>query len=132
GMAIFTGCKPEPKADPDPDPEEYFSFYADGEFFDYPQEKGLGFGSTGQTLKAYGAGTVGYIIRGYSRKDPSAGGVITFYIQGAHIPDRDTVILEGGTPNRAAIVEFKHQDNSYTMSAPLTGKIIFTERSFSK
>src|SRR5690606_11372619 len=98
-IAIFTGtgCKPESKPEPQPEPEEYFSIYADGEFFDYPQEKGLGFGGTGQTLRAYGSGTARYIIRGYSRKKPVARGGVSLYIHGGQMPNKDTIILEGST-----------------------------------
>src|SRR5690606_21082183 len=38
---FLLSCKDKKKIELEP--EEYFSFYADGEYFNYPQIKGLGF-----------------------------------------------------------------------------------------
>ena len=126
---FFISCKDKKKIEPEP--EEYFSFYADGEYFNYPQIKGLGFGGTGQTLKAWGAGTAGYIIRGYSRENSIASGAITIYIFGGQIPNQDTVILDGLT-NYAIVQGFIYEDNDFVQAPPLTGEIIFTQRTTHK
>ena len=126
---FFMSCKDKKKIEPEP--EEYFSFYADGEYFNYPQIKGLGFGGTGQTLKAWGAGTAGYIIRGYSEENSIASGAITIYIFGGQIPNQDTIILDGG-PNDAVLADFKYQSSNYVIEPPLSGKVIFSQRNNNK
>ena len=126
---LFISCKDKKKIEPEP--EEYFSFYADGEYFNYPQIKGLGFGGTGQTLEAYGAGTAGYIIRGYSEDNPIASGGISIYIQGGQIPNQDTIILDG-ISNSAGLSDFKIQSNNFEIYPPLNGKVIFTIRTNKK
>ena len=128
-LIFTTACKKKEKTEPEP--EEYFSFYADGEYFYYPQEKGLGFGGTGQTLKAWGAGTAGYIIRGYSRKDPVAGGAISLYIQGGQIPDQDTIILNN-INGYASFTDFKHTSNDYYTNNIEIGRLIFTKKTANK
>ena len=126
---FFLSCKD--KKIIEPEPEEYFSFYADGKYFNYPQIKGLGFGGTGQTLKAWGAGTAGYIIRGYSEENSIASGAITIYIHGGQIPNQDTVILDGLT-DYAVVQGLKYEDNDFVQASPLTGKVIFTQRTAQK
>jgi len=66
----------------------------------------------GQTLEAYGAGTAGYIITGYSRKGPVARGYVSIYNGGGQIPDQGTIIIDG-TPNYAVIRGFLYENNDY-------------------
>jgi hypothetical protein len=126
---LLNSCKDKNKIDPDA--EEYFSFYADGEYFYYPQEKGLGFGGTGQTLKAGKSGTTAYRIYAYSRKNPVATGAVSFGFSENHIPDNDTIMLNGAS-NTVGISKFKTQNSNYELYPPLTGSIIFTERNSKK
>lgn len=113
-------------------PEEYFSFYADGVYYDYPQEKGSTIFVDWKTL---GAGptsaTVGYQIRAYSRKNPVAEGTVLFSFSGNHIPTQDTVLIDG-VSNTVGIGKFNATDKNYELKQPLTGKIIFSERTSSK
>jgi len=114
-----------------PEAEEYFSFYADGEFFYYPQERGLGFGGTGQTLKAKKSGTTAYRIYAYSRKDPVATGAVSFEFSENHIPDKDTIFLDGSS-NTVSVLDLKTEGNSFVLAPPLMGKITFYQRNMDK
>lgn len=122
GLYACDGGKPTPE----PEPDEYFSFYADGEYINYPQKKGLGFTGDGQTLKAYILGSTSFTISGYNF-DNLNDGQVSMTIPGGHLPDSDTIILTS-----AGVTNFKGGDNNYEMLAPLSGKIIFSERSGSR
>ena len=127
---LLNSCKDKNKIDPDA--EEYFSFYADGEYFYYPQEKGSSLGvRKWQTLSAGKEGTTGYGIFAYSTKDPSARGGGSINFSGNHIPEYDTAILDGNTAT-TEINDLLMEGNSYTLEYPLTGKIIFTQRNQQK
>src|SRR5690606_23006790 len=76
--------------------------------------------------------TVGYMIYGYNFDNRIARGEIRFSLKGNHLPDKDTIILHGGTANRASLIHFKHRSNNFVMEGDVMGKIIFTERTASK
>lgn len=107
------------------EPEEYFSFYADGEYFNIPQESRWSFGGEVKSLKAYKVGLTSYSIRATVKDFPHTS--VSLEFSGGHIPNEDTVIL-----SFAGILDFKEQDNNYGMYSPLSGKVIFSERSSSK
>lgn len=112
------------------EPEEYFSFYADSEFFDYTQEKGTELFGSYQTLSAgQSSATTGYKIYAYSLKDPSAGGWGTFSLSGANLPDSDTVILDG-ISNNVEVISYKHTENIYGYNP--SGRLVFSERTAHK
>lgn len=125
-LCLLAAC--QDKTQPEPEPEEYFSFYADGQYNNYPQKKGLGFGGTGQTLKAIrGSATTGYRISAWDYNSNAQGGIsITF--SGSNMPDKDTIILTS-----VGINDFKQSSGGdYILRPPLTGKVIFSERSNTK
>ena len=117
---FFMSCKDKKKIEPELE-----------EYFNYPQIKGLGFGGTGQTLEAYGAGTAGYIITGYSRDNPIARGYVTIYIFGGQIPNQDTVFLND-IEGYASLKDYKHSGNNYFTNIIENGRIIFTKRTNQK
>lgn len=126
GVLFFTACKKK-----DNKPTEYFSFDADGVHYEYPQEetKGNLFVEPHNTIGAGPiAGNLGYTIYAHLLKDPVANGAFRFIFAGNNIPIQDTIILDGNI-NTASIMNFNTQDNNYELAPPLTGKIIFTERS---
>ncbi len=110
-------------------PEEYFIFYANGVKYEYPQEKGhsLAVGA----WKTLGAGptfsSLGYILRARNRQNPTAEGAFYFYFPGNEIPSQDTIILDG-VSNKVRIENFLNFRDNYELHPPLTGKIIFSER----
>ncbi|OJV50901.1 MAG: hypothetical protein BGO31_10525 [Bacteroidetes bacterium 43-16] len=113
-------------------PEEYFSFYADGVYYDYPQEKGSSLFVDWKTLSAgASSASVGYQIYAYSRKNPVADGFFSFIFSGNHIPSQDTILLDG-VSNVVGIGKFNAMENNYELKQPLSGKIIFTERTSDK
>jgi len=119
-----------------PDAEEFFSFYADGEFSYYPQEEGSSFGGTWQTLKAGKSGATDYAIyaynnRYYSHTNPTTLGAFSFRFNVNYIPEQDTVIIDGNAVT-VDIYDLLMAGNSYTLEYPLTGKIIFTQRNQEK
>ncbi len=111
-------------------PEEYFSFYADGVYYDYPQEKENGWLGENKTLFAGpSSATVGYIISARTFKDPVVDGNIYFTLSGNHIPTQDTILLDG-VSNNVEITKFRDQyDNWYKV---LEGKLIFSQRNADK
>jgi hypothetical protein len=132
---LLNSCKDKNKIDPDA--EEYFSFYADGEYFYYPQEKGSSIGvGNWKTLSAGKSGTTAYIIYAYnsryhSNTNPTNPGAFLFEFSSNHMPEQDTIIIDGNT-TRASIQRLGNQDNYYSLVYPLTGKIIFTQRNKEK
>ena len=115
---------------PDPEPEEYFSFYADGEFFNYRQQfiTGLIGDTDNKAIEAERMGTTGYRISASDHDAPGyARGGVQLFFSGAHIPESDTVIIHSGE-----ILDFKSFFNNYVIKPPLFGTIIFTERTTSK
>ncbi|MBL7705230.1 MAG: hypothetical protein JNM21_06735 [Taibaiella sp.] len=113
-------------------PEEYFSFYADGVYYDYPQEKENGWLGENKTLFAGpSSATVGYILSARTFKDPVVDGNIYITLSGNHIPTQDTIQLDGIT-NVVGIGKFNTADNNYELKQPLRGKMIFLERTSSK
>lgn len=121
GLYACDGGKPTPE----PEPDEYFSFYADDEYINYPQVKGLGFTGEGQTLEAHKIGGTEYVISGRLKDAPD--GLMSLYFPGGHIPDQDTFVL-----TEASIYDFRSSSNNFRIESPLTGKVIFTERSGSR
>ncbi len=111
-------------------PEEYFSFYADGVYYDYPQEEGSSIFVDWKTLSAgASSATIGYQIHSYSRKNPVAEGAFSFIFSGNHIPTQDTILLDG-VSNNVEITKFRDQyDNWYKV---LEGKLIFSQRNADK
>ncbi len=107
------------------EPEEYFSFYADGEYFNIPQESRWSFGGEVKSLKAYKVGLTSYSIRATVKDFPHTS--VSLEFSGGHIPDEDTVIIYS-----AGISHLKKDENNYEILPPLTGRVIFTERSSSK
>ena len=131
---LLNSCKDKNKIDPDA--EEYFSFYADGEYFYYPQEKGSSFGGNWKTLNAGKSGTTAYGIYAYnsgyySHTNPTTLGAFSFRFNVNHIPEHDTIMLNGAS-NTVGISKFKTQNNNYELYPPLAGSIIFTERNSKK
>ena len=131
---LLNSCKDKNKINPDA--EEYFSFYADGEYFYYPQEKGSSFGGNWKTLNAGKSGTTAYGIYAYnsgyySHTNPTTLGAFSFRFNVNHIPEQDTVIIDGNTTS-VEIDQLYSQDYSHTLIYPLTGKIIFTQRNQQK
>jgi len=131
---LLNSCKDKNKIDPDA--EEYFSFYADGEYFYYPQEKGSSFGGNWKTLNAGKSGTTAYGIyaynsRYYSHTNPTTLGAFSFRFNVNHIPDKDTIFLDGSS-NTVSVLDLKTEDNSFVLAPPLTGKIIFSQRNMNK
>ncbi|MBL7705231.1 MAG: hypothetical protein JNM21_06740 [Taibaiella sp.] len=112
-------------------PEEYFSFYADGVYYDYPQEEGSSIFVDWKTLGAGTSGSTSYVIKAYSRRDPVAYGEFLFTFSGNHIPTQDTVLING-TSNKVSIIKFNTPDNNYELKQPLSGRIIFSERTSGK
>lgn len=107
---------------------EYFSFDANGVHYDYPQDVKEGFGTSRKALYAAGSSaSVGYFIVGSSFKNPAAEGSISFNFSGNQIPNEDTIILDG-LNNKVTVGAFLDQEDYYKMRSPMTGKIIFTER----
>ena len=130
-LLTLAACTPKPQ----PQPEDYFSFDANGVHYDYPQIKGTSL-MTGdwKTLKAgSSSATVGYIIGANSLQNDIARGTFSFTLtqNGNQIPSQDTVLLDGIT-NTISIQKFLDQDNSYELLPPLSGRIIFSERSSQK
>lgn len=123
-LGLFSACRDDtPK--PEPEPDEYFSFYADGVYYNYPQVKKLGFDEKAQTLEAkFISATVGYQITGMLKDNPRGRIKMTIFPMG-HIPDQDTVEL-----NHAVIYDFLNFSHNYKIAPPLRGKIIFTERTY--
>ena len=116
-----TACNP-PTPAPEPEPDEYFSFYADGEYYFYPQIYESGLFAADPTLQAFSLGATSYLIRGRQKEFPT--GSLSLFIPGGHIPDSDTVILTS-----AGIQDLGEMSNSFEMDPPLLGRVIFTERS---
>src|SRR5690554_4781094 len=109
-------------------PEEYFSFYANGVKYEYPQEKKHGFLGEDQSLFAGpSSGSLGYFITAKNPKEPVARGRITFNFPGSEIPSQDTIILDG-VSNRTTIEKFLNSEAFYKLTPPQKGIIIFTER----
>src|SRR5690554_4535626 len=130
-LIFTTACKKKEKTEPEPD--EYFSFYADGEYHFYPQDIGNTLFGGWQTLSAgMSSATVGYGMAAYSRERNTAPGAITFTLsENPLTSDKDTVILDG-YGNSVFISKFKDQSISYVLRPPLKGKIIFSQRTEEK
>ena len=125
---FLISCKDKKKIEPEP--KEYFSFDANGVHYDYPQIKGtsLAVGSWKTLGAGRVSGSLGYIIRGRSEKNPTSPGAIVFNFAESHIPTEDTIILDG-VLNIVTIEAFEHYGDNYQLRSSLPGKIIFTERS---
>ncbi|HRP88435.1 MAG TPA: hypothetical protein PKX92_00215 [Edaphocola sp.] len=125
-LPMMAACKKKNKS-----PKKYFSFDANGVHYDYPQGETPG-GLFGGPSSSLGAGSMGfglgYQIYGFSLKNSTAPGRITFNFAEDHIPDRDTIIFNG-INNKILIEKFLNIDNNYELKLPLQGRIIFTERS---
>jgi len=127
-IGLLLGCKKKEK-----EPLEYFSFTANGVDYYYPQEKKHGFLGESKTLWAgSSSGNLGYFISARSFENPVAEGTFRFtFFPGDQIPQEDTIIL-GQNSNMVEIQDFIESGAYYKMHPPLTGKIIFTERSEEK
>jgi|SRR5690554_6013394 len=115
-------------------PEEYFSFYANGVKHEYPQDQTEGglFGGPSNTLGAGSlSGNLGYQIYAFNLEGWGTPGMITFNFPGSEIPSQDTIILDG-ISNRVRIENFLNFRDNYELHPPLTGKIIFSERTNEK
>ncbi len=128
-LIVVCGCKDKNK--PTPEPEEYFSFYADGVFYDYPQEKESSWLGERKTLIAGPSSSIVVYIISARTLNPIADGSVYFMFAGDHIPTQDTIILNGSSSG-VGISKFGSMENNYEVKTPLTGKIVFTERSSSK
>lgn len=110
---------------------EYFSFDADGVHYDYPQDETNG-GLFGGPISTLGAGAMsgglGYQIYAFSLGNPVARGEVNFNFPGNSIPSQDTVYFNG-VNNSVSIGKFLNSSNNYELRQPLSGRIIFTERS---
>ena len=128
GLLFFTACNKKNNK-----PTEYFSFDVDGVHYNYPLEVtpvGL-FGGGAKTLGAGPlSGNLGYDIYAFSQKNPVARGEFRITFPSSGLPNKDTVIL-GVDQCRISINGFLSQDNDFSYQPPLTGKVIFTERSSS-
>lgn len=124
GVLFFTACKKK-----DNKPTEYFSFDADGVHYEYPQIKEQHLFGGIQTLSAGPtSATVGYQIYAYTTKNPATPGSFTFVFSNNTLPDKDTIILDG-IYNSAGIAKLQNSSYNYEIRTPLSGRIIFTERS---
>ena len=122
-LLSFSACKD--KVIQEPEPDEYFSFYADGEYFNYPQKRNKGFLVDGHLLEAYKLGTTQFVIQAGLENNPWS--IMSIYFPGGHIPDRDTIELSA-----AGIQHFKEMDVTFGLRPPLTGRVIFSERTESR
>lgn len=124
--ALFALTACQDKTLPEPEPEEYFSFYADGQYHNYPQKKeNLFGGGTWQALKAKKIGTTEYEISGQLSTAPKGAVILNFST--GHIPTQDTV-----TSFYAHVIDLNESSDSYWIEPSLGGKVIFSERSSTK
>src|SRR5690554_397701 len=124
-LIFTTSCKKKEKTEPEP--EEYFSFYADGEYHFYPQDIGNTLFGGWQTLSAgMSSATNGYKINGESRTKSTAPGAITFTLsENPLTSDKDTVILDG-YGNYVEIISFENFGNNFAKN--VQGKVVFSQR----
>ncbi len=124
GILSSTGCKkntPEPVIE-----EEYFSFDANGKHYHYPQVKNNGFLGQSRTIAALKvSGSFGYKIAACWLDGNVERGRLEFRFGGFGIPDKDTVELS----TVYIYGFFRFHENTYKLTSPYTGRMIFTERS---
>jgi len=126
-IGILLGCKKKEK-----EPLEYFSFTANGVDYYYPQDVLKGFGTSRRAIFAVSSHNTGFFIEASSFENRAAQGTFRFtFFPGDQIPQQDTIIL-GQNSNMVEIQDFIESGAYYKMHPPLTGKIIFTERSEEK
>ncbi|RQO31290.1 hypothetical protein DBR32_04800 [Taibaiella sp. KBW10] len=124
GILSLTACNKKKQS------SEYFSFEANGQRYEYPQDetKGSLFVGSAYTLGAGNqSGSLGYQIYALSLKNQNATGMFQFSFSGNHMPLRDTLLLNDVSAS-IRIKDFIRQDDFYKMKANQTGSIIFTER----
>src|SRR5690606_27632960 len=102
-----------------PDAEEFFSFYADGEFCYYPQEEGYSFVGSRRALTAGNHGTAIYgIDASYEKEHLAPPGYFSFRFSNSLMPDHDTIIIDGNTTT-VEIRDMYSYDNNYKLAYPL-------------
>lgn len=122
GLLSNIGCKKKIIA---PE-EEFFSFDANGKHYNYPQVKRNGFAGSSKTIEAFKpSGSLGYQLSAHWLDGGVKRGEFDFRLGGSGIPNQDTINL-----STVYIYDFfRSYGNSYELSPPYTGRMIFTERS---
>ena len=121
GILSAIGCKKK-----DHTPEEYFSFDANGVHYHYPQIKSTGFLGQSRTISALQvSGSFGYKIATCWLDGNVERGKFDFRLGGVGLPDKDTIELY----TVYIYAFFSSSFNTYKLSPPYTGRMIFTERS---
>lgn len=106
--------------------KEYFSFYADGKYYNYPQKIEFGFLGKSQALyAAFATGGIDLIMGASDFSKPTISGRVKFLL--SDFSSQDTIILDDKR-NSVGVRDLLEYGDAYELREPLTGKIIFTER----
>lgn len=115
----------------EPPSTEYFSFYANGKEYNYPQGKSKGslFVGSSDAIAAWfhDDNLVVATIYAFSLEDPVTYGEFRFWLSEKNLPSQDTIIL-GAKENFVTINKFLYDGANYRTRYPQSGKMIFTER----